>query len=139
FGLLLKEKTIEFARVTWMAVPITTIAFVLLIPPLGAAGAVLAVAVGNLFRLAYVHRRAIAVYDMQLEWSRVLPIAGIFVIGVTALRLTPIATSGLAADAAVLIAGALLLWSIPLTVEDRRRVLEFARTVTRRLPALGAR
>lgn len=142
FGLLLKERTIEFARVTWMAVPITTVAFVLLIPPLGAAGGALAVAIGNLFRLVYVHHRATAAYDMQLEWSRVLPVAGVLVLAGVAIRFVAAFTTGTVAavmDAGILIVGALLIWCVVLTADDRRRAMEVVRIVTARRPASGTR
>lgn len=72
FGLLLKRNTREIAKVTWMSVPVTTLAFVALIPSLGAIGAALAVASGNIFRLVCVQHRASQMYDMKLQWRRVI-------------------------------------------------------------------
>jgi|GEM_PF-3463347 len=142
FGLLLRERTIEFARVTWMAVPITTLAFIVLIPGMHATGAVLAVTVGNLFRLIYVHFKARAVYDMRLEWSRIAPATIVLMLVVVILPLVPVssAISAAALDAIVLILGALFLWCGPvLSSEDRRRVIGVGKFALSRLPVLSAR
>jgi O-antigen/teichoic acid export membrane protein len=131
FGLLLKRNTREIARVNWLAVPVTTLAFVLLIPPLGAVGAALAVAAGNVFRLAYVEYRASRLYDMRLQWRRVLLVTLAFAAAVSGAQALDLRGAlQWTVDCTLLFAGFALAWFGPvLDPQDRHLVLEKVRSV----------
>lgn len=137
FGLLLKRNTRAIAKVTWVSVGLTTIAFVALIPPLGAVGAALAVATGNAFRLGYVQLLASRVYDMKLQWGRVLVPTLVF--AVVVMCSPSLALGGVLQwilDGAILLGGAALVWFGSILEESDRQL---AREKVRALVLSAAR
>jgi O-antigen/teichoic acid export membrane protein len=135
FGLFLQKKTSEIAKGTWYSIPVTTIAFVTLIPMFGMIGAAIAVMLGNAFRVAYIQHAASRVFDMQLQWGRVLAFLGVLaLVTIASMSLRVGVGLGILIDCLLLGASALLAWFGPLLEpEDRQLILRNVKTVVGRL------
>jgi O-antigen/teichoic acid export membrane protein len=131
FGLFLQKNTSQLAKATWLSIPVTTVAFVLLIPAFGAVGAALSVVAGNIFRVAYVQRAASRAFDMHLQWGRVLTVLGVFTLIVIGLRFLSLSMEvQILLDAALLGAAIWWVWAGPLLEpEDRQSIIDTAGSV----------
>jgi len=72
FGILLKGKTFELAKVSFMSMFVITALYLLLVPELGTFGAAISVTITLGARLLWVYYKAKRLYDMELEWGGVI-------------------------------------------------------------------
>jgi O-antigen/teichoic acid export membrane protein len=70
-GILLRKNTIQITYGMIIGVVVITIAYVVLIPALGAEGAAIATLVGFFSSFCWIYRRARSYYDMQLPWMKI--------------------------------------------------------------------
>jgi len=70
-GILLKEKTKQFAYAELLAVVVITAGYTLLIPVYGRMGAAYATLFGFIARFLWVYISARKLYDMQLPWFKI--------------------------------------------------------------------
>ena len=73
FGIFYRQKTIYKAYVDWISLPLTMLIYYLLIPRYGAMGAAWATAASLGFRFLLIYAFSNKLYDMRLQWSKILP------------------------------------------------------------------
>ncbi len=71
FGILIKEKTKQFAYAELLAVVAITVGYTLLIPLFGRMGAAYATLFGFISRFIWIYVSANKLYDMKLPWLKV--------------------------------------------------------------------
>ena len=84
FGIMLKERTRHVAESAWIKAIVAVVAYLVLIPYLGVYGAAIALFLSNLFEFYWVNSKATRLYDMELQWNRVVAMiaAGFMVVAI---------------------------------------------------------
>lgn len=74
-GIMLKKKTIQIAYAQWFAVFVVAIAYFVLIPEFGIAGAAWATLIGFSAQFYWINKKGKEYYNMYLPWGKILSIA----------------------------------------------------------------
>jgi O-antigen/teichoic acid export membrane protein len=141
FGLLFTNRTKQIAVATFVAMPVMTLAFWLLVPKLGAVGAAVGATLGFTARLIWTEKKSAASYNMHLQWGRALSLLGLAALVYLGDRVLPLDEWGKAGVGAIaLLAFCLIAYRGPwLTSADRQLITTWLKRLLSRLrPAVGA-